>query len=252
MQGVTPIDTLGIVKFFNLHYCCLLMYIFFFQEDENDFIGFDDRGSKSKKICQRLQQRGYVELAEPKHPLGSSTKHDHIAGTAKRKVGRPKNSSTGALANNIHHSQKGDTVNSPEELPTQLQETKNNLTIVSARSSRILKPIKRLVEDDAEYNNEWDVEDSEEDDDDIQVVQQAIATKIKRPVGRPRKSPSLLGIPSCNIPTPEPEVGGDRVSRNISLYADTISSHATQGVSRLLRRGKCSEVCQMLDFVDQL
>ena len=50
-----------------------------------------------------------------------------------------------------------------------------------------------------------------------------VPSKPKRSAGRPRKA-GLLGFPSTFIPSQEEEIGNHKVSRDISLYADTISS----------------------------
>ena len=184
------------------------------QEDGNTFEGFIDAGLKSSKICHQLAEAGYGQ-----HVKALPPKHDHISGTAKRKVGRPpKKKPLIAVAEDT----KKDTLQGNLDDLSGGQDIENYQPMLSSRPARVIKPSRRFLE-----------QDNDSSVDDLWIPSENCVTQPNTSTAVSNRSSScatehhdiaLVGYPSQHIPSPEVCEGGDRVSRNISLYADTISS----------------------------
>ena len=178
-----------------------------------DFEGFEDIASSSNflKGNSHSQKR---KSSLSSNTLSTSPSHDE---PEKRKVGRPRKQEADGRPLSVcsNSSRNGPEDNSPQQI---VEGT------ITSRYSRVIKPTKRFVEDGEDYADVHPSIESEEQE-------------KKRSVGRPRKNPSLsgLGFPSEHIPASD-ITEGDKVCKNISLYADTISSHPPSEIPRVTRQ----------------
>ncbi|KAF2357699.1 Methyl-CpG DNA binding [Trinorchestia longiramus] len=189
------------------------------EEGDVDFEGFDaDSSCPSKAVCQRLVDLGFA----------TSCKEDKLRGagqTLDKRISRRKQNlpptSQDALPLTSNKSEDG-----PEL----------NLVGTRKKSGRIRKPSRKALEGDGgseEYKSEG------EKDNAVPTELCSSSPKNKKPAPASKSKHEIeitpLGIPSRSTPSPDRE-GGDRVSRNIALYAETISSTAPSQPTRPTRR----------------
>ena len=205
-------------------------YISFFQEDGNTFEGFQDAGVERSNICHKLAQAGYVNIIPHQNLKSLPPKHDKINGTVKRKAGRPPKIKIPCVTlSESPDKLTDDLFNDASSKPSNL-----GIPTLCSRSSRVIKPSRRFLERDDEeplYS-----EDSDSDTNDLHEPDSSYPRSSRRRLQSPPDI-ALLGYPSEHIPATEFTEGGARVSRNISLYADSISCNTSQGLGRVTRRG---------------
>lgn len=156
-----------------------------------------------------------------------------------RKRGRPP---TTDKRKSISFSVLGNTSSQNDLVSDELQlGEEDSSSTARKKSARVRKPSRKAIEgDDGEYE---DLRNGSADFDSYDELESFHLSKSQNKV----QDISLSGIPSRLSPLPDEVDDGDRVSRTISLYADTISSVPHQS-GRPVRKCKYySYICILRD-----